>query len=107
MLTVIAILLALFVLPSPWNVIVILGAVAIDTTEVMWFRSWSRKRRATVGVETLVGRRAVVVRSLAPSGQVKLDGEVWAARSATLLEPGATVVVERVDGLTLDVVPEP
>ena len=80
--------------------------MAIDTAEVLFFRSWSRRRRATVGVETLVGRRAVVVKSLAPTGQVKLDGELWAARSATLLEPGSAVVVERVDGLLLDVVPD-
>ena len=45
------------------------------------------------------------MRSLTPGGQVKLDGEVWEARSDVHLEPGREVVVTGLDGLVLDVEP--
>jgi len=38
---------------------------------------------------------------------VKVDGEVWEARSEHHLAPGEEVVVTRVDGLVLDVEPRP
>ncbi len=103
MLTIVAILLALTVLPSPWGIAAIVVAFAIDVAETTFFVRWSKRRRATVGVETLVGRTAVVVRALTPRGQVKLDGEVWEARGPAGLVPGQEVVVTTVDGLVLDV----
>ena len=105
MLTIIAVLLALTVLPSPWGVVAIVIGFAIDAAETAFFVRWSKRRRATVGVETFVGRTAVVVRPLAPRGQVKLDGEVWEARGAVGLLPGEEVVVTAVDGLVLVVEP--
>jgi membrane-bound serine protease (ClpP class) len=105
MLTILAVLLALTVLPSPWGVVAVASAAAIDVAETAFFVRWSKRRRASVGVETLVGRRAVVVRRLSPRGQVKLDGEVWEARASQELPPGHDVVVTRVDGLVLEVEP--
>ena len=80
MLTIVAILLALTVIPSPWGWVAVIVAGLIDVAETTFFVRWSKRRRATVGAETLVGRTAVVVRALTPRGQVKLDGEVWEAR---------------------------
>ena len=105
MLTIVALVLALTVLPSPWGAIAVIAAAIIDVVETGFFVWWSKRRRATVGSETLVGRRAVVVRALAPRGQVKLDGEVWEARAAAELEPGAEVVVTGLEGLVLEVEP--
>lgn len=105
MLTIVAIVLALTVLPAPWGWVAVLGAAAIDVAETVFFLHWSKRRRAAVGVETLIGRRAVVVRALTPGGQVKLDGEVWEARSDVDLDPGREVVVRGLDGLVLDVEP--
>ena len=105
MLTIIAVLLALTVLPSPWGVVAIVVGFAIDAAETTFFVRWSKRRRATVGVETFVGRTAVVVRALTPLGQVKLDGEVWEARGPAGLLPGEEVVVTAVDGLVLEVEP--
>jgi membrane protein implicated in regulation of membrane protease activity len=104
-LTIIAIVLALTVLPSPWGWIAVLGAFAIDAAEAAFFVRWSKRRRAVVGAGTLVGRTAVVVRALSPRGQVKLDGEVWEARASTDVEPGREVVVTAIDGLVLEVEP--
>ena len=104
-LTIIAVILALTVLPSPWGVVAVVGAVAIDTVEVTFFARWSKRRRATVGAETLVGRTAVAVRSLSPRGQVRLNGELWEARATVDVAPGEEVVVTGLDGLVLDVEP--
>jgi membrane-bound serine protease (ClpP class) len=85
--------------------IAIVVAAAIDIVETAFFVRWSKRRRTAVGLETLVGRHAVVVRPLSPRGQVKLDGEVWEARAQYDLLPGDEVVVRAVDGLVLEVEP--
>ena len=105
MLTVVAVVLALTVLPSPWGWVAVVGAATIDVAETWFFVRWSKRRRATVGVETLVGRRAIVVTTLAPRGQVRLDGEIWDARSATEALPGDEVEITGLEGLVLDVQP--
>ena len=49
MLFLIALLLALFVLPSPWGVIAVVVAIAVDLVEVgvgIWY---SKRRKAKVG----------------------------------------------------------
>jgi membrane-bound serine protease (ClpP class) len=104
-LTILAVVLALTVLPSPWGVVAVVVAFAIDAGETVFFVRWSKRRRATVGVETLVGRSAVVIRPLTPQGQVKLDGELWEARGPDDLAPGQDVVVTGIDGLVLVVEP--
>jgi membrane-bound serine protease (ClpP class) len=101
--TIIALVLAFFLLPAPWNVVVPIVAAVIDIVETALFLWWSKRRRVSVGAETLVGRRAVAVQRLAPRGQVKLDGELWEARSAAPVDPGDEVVIRSVDGLVLDV----
>jgi membrane protein implicated in regulation of membrane protease activity len=102
----VALLLAFFVLSSPWNVLVVLGGALLEIVEITWGLKLARRRKRT-GVELLSGRRGQVVKPLDPVGQVMLDGERWTARSATPVPAGATVVVERVDGITLVVAPEP
>jgi membrane protein implicated in regulation of membrane protease activity len=104
-LTIVAVVLALTVLPAPWGVVAVVGAFVVDAAETAFFVRWSKRRRATVGVETLVGRTAVVVRGLTPRGQVKLDGEVWEARGPAGVLPGEEVLVIAVDGLVLEVEP--
>jgi membrane-bound serine protease (ClpP class) len=105
MLTIIAVILAFTVLPSPWGVVAVLSAAAIDVVEVTFFARWSKRRKATVGAETFVGRTAVVVRPLSPCGQVQIDGEIWEARAAAEVERGEEVVVTGRDGLVLEVEP--
>jgi membrane protein implicated in regulation of membrane protease activity len=58
---------------------------------------WSRRRRAAVGAEALIGQTAVV----ATPTQVRVAGELWEARAERRLAPGEEVVVVAVDGLTL------
>jgi membrane protein implicated in regulation of membrane protease activity len=99
---IIAVLLAYFVLPSPWGLIAVLFACVLEIFEVMWGLRLARKR-STVGSHMLIGRQAVVVRALDPEGQVTIDGERWKARCASGAAVGAKVVIERIDRLTLEV----
>ncbi len=103
MIIVIAIVLALLFLPLPWNLILIGIAALLELS--LWFFGvrYSRRRRAQVGVQTLVGTTGEAITALAPKGQVKVDGTIWEARAAGGARAGDEVVVRRVDGLTLEV----
>lgn len=49
-----------------------------------------------------IGARAEAVERLAPSGYVRVDGELWQARTrGTIVEPGRPVIVCSASGLTL------
>ena len=65
----------------------------------------ARRRPFQAGHEELVGACGTVREPLTPEGLVFVDGALWRARSAAALQPGATVRVVRVDGLTLMVEP--
>ena len=115
MLTIIALVLAILFLSSPWNVVIVIVAATIDIAETGTFFWWSRRRRrltpAAVGAETIVGRAGVALARLdpdavSPEGQVRIEGEIWGARSTEPIEPGAAVVVRAVNGLVLDVAPQ-
>jgi membrane-bound serine protease (ClpP class) len=101
----IAILLALFVLPSPWGLVAVAVGAALDIAETGVFLWWSKRRNVSVGLESMVGKRGVVINDLWPEGQVKVGGELWRARCEGGCESGTDVVVRRVDGLTLVVEP--
>ena len=116
MLTLIALIIALLFLDSPWNVIVVVVAIVIDVVEILVFVWWSRRQRRkgppAVGVEALVGRRGVAVSRLTPGtreeiGQVRVDGEIWGARAGVTIPPGSSIIVCAVDELVLDVEPAP
>lgn len=92
-----AILLAVFVVPWPWGLVVVVAGGLLDVAESLALMRWSRRRRAATGAEALIGQRAIV----ATPTQVRIAGELWEARSHDVLVPGAEVVVRGVDGLTL------
>ena len=75
----------------------------IETGAFLW---WSRRRRAAVGAETLIGKKGVAVGSLWPEGQIRVDGELWNARCEGGADAGTPVVVRGIEGLTLEVEPE-
>ena len=101
----VALLLAIFVLPSPWGVITVVVALAVDLVEVgvgLWY---SQRRKARVGASALVGLTGVAMEALGPEGQVRINGEIWRARCDVGCDAGASVVVLAVSGLTLEVEP--
>lgn len=102
---IIAILLAVFVVDGAWDWVVLIAGVMIEVAETTFFVWWSKRRRATVGVDTLVGRRAVVAVDCMPEGQVRVAGELWHATCRAGAAAGDEVVVRAVDGLVLEVEP--
>lgn len=87
-----------------WPTALVIGAAAVLAGRLAW-----RARRApsVSGVETLVGRQALVRRVLDEhTGQLMLDGSWWTVRSyQAVLEKDQPVVVMAVDGVVLGVEP--
>jgi membrane-bound serine protease (ClpP class) len=64
----------------------------------------AQRRKPVTGVEGIVGETGETVTPLAPSGQVRVHGELWTAVSAgDAIPAGSRVVVDKVDGLRLTV----
>ncbi|HHT40112.1 MAG TPA: NfeD family protein [Actinomyces sp.] len=78
-------------------------------------RPWAKSflARATPNIKTnaqrLVGQPAVVTELVTPAGgRVRLDGDIWSARSASgSISAGTTVTVLEIDGATAVVMPVP
>jgi len=66
----------------------------------------SQRRRPMTGDSGLIGKTGVVKTALDPIGRIQVHGELWSARSRTLVAVGQTVRVTAVDGLTLEVEPD-
>jgi membrane-bound serine protease (ClpP class) len=96
----------LFVLPGPWNVVVLAVAAVIEVGEVFFWIKFLRRYRVQTGAEGLVGEKGEVIQELAPDGRVRVHGEIWSARSPVPAAVGQAVRVAEVDGLTLVVEPE-
>jgi membrane-bound serine protease (ClpP class) len=98
-----AVLLAIFVLPSPWGLVAIVLSGIWEIVQAFATIRWSQRRRARVGGEALMGVKARVVTRCAPSGRVAVGGEIWNARCEGGADVGETVRVRGVQGLTLEV----
>ncbi len=96
-----AVLLAVFVLPFGWGIAAVAAAATLEVAEIFFWVWLSKRYSIQVGAETLVGARAVVVTPCRPSGQVRVQGELWQARCRDGADPGETVRVVELDGLTL------
>ena len=91
-------------------IIQIVVFIAVSIVALLITRPLVRKKLNTKAEKTnadrCIGKEAVVIEdidNLAPTGQVKADGKVWTARSATGEKiPKETIVtVEKIDGVKL------
>jgi membrane-bound serine protease (ClpP class) len=101
-----AILIVIFVSPSPaWDVVVLAVACVLEVVEIGILRRWSKRldrgTKRTTGSEAMIGEHAQVVEPCHPTGTVHLRGELWKARCDAGADTGDTVEVKAVDGLTL------
>jgi membrane protein implicated in regulation of membrane protease activity len=96
-----AILLAIYVVPMPWSILLLAGGIVLEVAEMVFWWKLSHRRKPKVGVETLVGAPATVITACRPRGQVRVAGEIWAATCAAGADPGDVVRVVSVDGLAL------
>ena len=101
-----AVLLALFVVPAPWGLVLVAASAVVEVAETYFWIRFSRRRRIQAGAETLIGARAVVASPCRPAGQVRVQGELWRARCEAGAEAGETVRIVGREGLTLLVEPE-
>jgi len=70
----------------------------------------SQKTKVQSGIETLVGQLAEVVETISPHhGKVFVNGEIWLAKSLgeSPIPKGSIVVVSRIEGMVVIVVPKP
>jgi membrane protein implicated in regulation of membrane protease activity len=96
-----AVVLAVFVVPAPWGIVVVAAGALLEVGEAWFWWRRSHRRRPAVGVESLVGMRATVVTPCRPEGRVRLGGELWQGRCAEGADQGDSVEVVAVEGLTL------
>jgi membrane protein implicated in regulation of membrane protease activity len=97
--------LLLIFLPWPWNLVGGLGSGALGVAEAGYWHRRMRRQRVVTGVEDLIGAIGEVTESCAPRGRVRLQGELWDARSQGEVRHGTPVRVVAVEGLVLDVEP--
>lgn len=97
--------LLLIFLPWPWNLVGALASGALGVAEVGYWHRRMRRRRVVTGAEDLIGAIGEVTESCTPRGLVRLQGELWEARSDGEIRRGAPVRVVAVEGLVLEVEP--
>jgi membrane protein implicated in regulation of membrane protease activity len=100
----VAIILAFFA-PWPWNLLAVIGGVGIEAVELLWGFRLARRWRPQTGAEAMIGEVAKVVAACHPTGQVRVQGELWEARCSEGADVGQSVRIEGLDGLTLVVTP--
>lgn len=62
------------------------------------------KRKPVTGMEGMIDKTGMALETLAYSGQVKVEGEIWQAESREKIRKGSRVKVTGVSGLTLTVI---
>ena len=100
-----AVVLAIFVVPRPWGLALIVSAIAWEILEkVFWFYR-TRGFPLAVGPEAMIGQSVDVIAACRPDGKVRLSNERWNANCPQGADIGETVIVDRVERLTLIVSP--
>jgi membrane-bound serine protease (ClpP class) len=94
-----AVLLAIFVVPAPWGIPLVVAGALVELGESLLVLRWSRRRRAQAGAEAMLGAEAEVV----DARFVRVAGELWQARGLEGRRPGDLVRVRAIHGLTLEV----
>ena len=75
---------------------------AVYAVATFWVVTRALRKKAVVGLPTMIGGRGKVVSPLAPEGQVIIKGELWGAKSIDKdIDTGDGVVVVGQDGLKL------
>src|SRR3954469_21394635 len=102
----ISIVLAFFV-PYPWNLLLVIGGASVEVLEVIWGRRLAKRWRPQTGAEAMIGAEAEVVRACRPTGQVRINGELWEATCQVGADVGEATIVRAIEALTLVVEPAP
>ena len=68
----------------------VVGAT-IEVLEVVAWRRFLRRYRIQTGAEAMIGKHAEVMESGSEEGRVRLEGEIWNARSDVPVAKGQSV----------------
>ena len=97
--------------PIPEMQVHLLTALAVSiplgviTAFLMSIALRARRNKVVTGPEGLIGEVGVARTPIAPRGTVFVHGEIWNATSPKPIEAGSRVIVRRVVGLELEVMP--
>lgn len=92
-----AILLIALLIPDEYAALLIAGAVLVEIGWIWYWLRWTKRGKPRAGPEAMVGERGEITED----GWVRVQGELWKAQGTERFEPGQTVHVTGVDGLTL------
>jgi membrane-bound serine protease (ClpP class) len=93
-------------IPTP--LIIALAVISALFVLLVVRMGWQARGRPVVsGGETLVGDAGEVLADFTGDGWARVRGEIWKVRSAKPLAEGARVRVTGIEGLTLNVEPQP
>jgi membrane-bound serine protease (ClpP class) len=85
------------------GVATVAGAAMLGT---IWLAMRTRKRRVVTGREVIAGAAAEALEDFTGRGRVRALGEEWSAVASRPVRQGQRLRVERIEGLTLFVMPE-
>ena len=104
-LLVIGIGLAVFVVPAPWNIPIVILFGLLEIVETQW--AWRRIRsgEGAVGPKTLIGATGRAVTDCRPDGTVRVHAEMKPARCEAGVDAGKRIRVVAEEGETLIVEP--
>ena len=105
MILLIGIGLAFFVFPEGWGIPVVIIAAFLEFFETIATWRWSRRGKAKVGPETLIGASGRAITDCRPQGMVRVLAEDWRARCEAGVSAGHPIRVTGRDQLLLLVEP--
>jgi membrane-bound serine protease (ClpP class) len=79
--------------------------LGLITAFLMTLALKARRNKVVTGVEGLLGETGIAQTALSPGGKIFVHGELWDAISSSDVPAGTPVIVQRVDGLVLQVEP--
>lgn len=79
--------------------------LGVITAFLMTLAVRAHRNKVVTGVQGLIGEVGTTQGVLAPLGKVFVHGEIWNAVSSSPIPAGSKVVVQKVDGLQLEVAP--
>ncbi|MDO8578609.1 MAG: NfeD family protein [Dehalococcoidales bacterium] len=70
-----------------------------------YVHKWTATKTEKTNIDTIIGKRGVVLQSIAPhaQGRVKIGNEEWRARAEEIIEVNAEIIVVDIHGVTLTV----
>lgn len=88
-----------------WGLVLLIIALAIYAFISYEIGQRTLRKKALVGIESLVGACGRSISPLKPQGYVRVQGELWKARATTTIDKGEEVIVTGKDDLFLLVSP--